>query len=63
MENRNRTGGFDPIFTIGIVGRCKIETIQEIKAFFEMLDGFETIYIKTTKGKKLWIQEEDSFDR
>ena len=59
MENGNRTVSFDPIFTIGIVGKCKLGTLQEVKDFFEMLEGFETIYVKTTKGKKLWIQEED----
>ena len=56
MENGNVS--FDPIFTIGIVGRCKIETLKEVKDFFAMLDDFETIYVKTTKGK-LWIQEGD----
>ena len=58
MEDRNGTVNFDPIFTIGIVGRCKLETLQEVKDFFELLDGFDTVYVKTTKGK-LWIQEGD----
>ena len=56
MEIDNGKESFDPIFTIGIVGKCKLETLQEVKDFFQMLDGFNTIYIKTTKGK-LWIQE------
>lgn len=62
MEEENRKYSFDPIFTIGIVGRCKIDTLQEVKDFFEMLEGFETIYIKTTKGTKLWIKEGDKND-
>ena len=48
MEDRNGRIEFDPIFTIGIIGKCKIETIQEIKDFFSKLEEFETIYIKTT---------------
>ena len=58
MDTRNRSTEFDPIFTIGIVGKCKLDTLQEVKDFFEMLEGFEIIYIKTTKGKRLWIQED-----
>ena len=58
MENGNRNLEFDPIFTIGIVGKCKLDTLQEVKDFFEMLEGFELIYIKTTKGRRLWIQED-----
>ena len=57
MDDGNRIE-FDPIFTIGIVGKAKMNTLQEVKTFFEMLEGFETIYIKTTKGNRLWIQEE-----
>jgi hypothetical protein len=52
---------FDPIFTIGIIGKCKIEKIQDIKDFFSTLEGFETIFVKTTKGKKLWITEEEEY--
>ena len=59
MEERNGNSVFDPIFVIGIVGRCKIDTMQEVKHFFDELDGFETIYVKTTKGKKLYIMESD----
>ena len=58
MEIDNRKVSFDPIFTIGIVGKGKLDTLQEVKDFFAMLDGFNTIYVKTTKGK-LWIQEGD----
>jgi hypothetical protein len=61
MEDRNGRIEFDPIFTIGIIGKCKIETIQDIKDFFSTLEGFETIFVKTTKGKKLWIQEEGEY--
>ena len=60
MEVEDEKNSFDPIFTVGLVGKCKIETLQEIKSFFSTLEGFETIYIKTTKGKKLWIQEDDN---
>lgn len=59
MEGGNGKIEFDPIFTIGIVGKCRIRTLQEIKDFFEVLEGFETIYIKTTKGRRLWIKEEE----
>ena len=59
MEERNGNINFDPVFVIGIVGRCKIDTIQEVKTFFDELDGFETIYVKTTKGKKLYIMESE----
>jgi len=58
MDTGNRNMEFDPIFTIGIVGKCKLDTLQEVKHFFESLEEFEIIYIKTTKGRRLWIQED-----
>jgi len=62
MENvkTNRNSNFDPIFTFGIVGRCRIETLQQIKESSQSLKDFETIYVKTTKGKRLWIKEEEN---
>ena len=59
MEERNGNVSFDPIFVIGIVGRCKLNILQDVKDFFDELEGFETIYVKTTKGKKLYIMESD----
>ena len=48
----------DPIFTIAIVGKCKLSTMQKVKDFFDTLEGFDTVYLRTTKGK-LWIKEGD----
>ena len=59
MEVDNGNVSFDPVFITGIVGRCNLGTLKEVKDFFEMLEGFEIIYMKTTKGKKLWIHEEE----
>ena len=53
---------FDPPVTIGIVGHCRMGTLQEIKRFFQELEGFDTVYLKTTSGK-LWIKEGDSNDK
>jgi hypothetical protein len=59
VENGRQKNTFDPIFIIGIVGKCNLDVLKKIKDFFAGLEGFETIYIKTTKGKKLWIKESD----
>jgi hypothetical protein len=61
MEYGNDRIEFNPIFTFGIVGRCRLDTLKEIKDFFEMLEEFETIYVKTTKSKKLFIKEEGEY--
>jgi hypothetical protein len=61
MEYRNDKIEFNPIFTFGIVGRCRLDTLREIKDFFERLEDFETIYVKTTKSKKLFIKEEGEY--
>lgn len=52
-ENMN---GFNPNVTIGIVGYGPLDALQEIKDFFETLDGFNVVYIKTSSGR-LWIKE------
>jgi len=51
MEDRNGRIEFDPIFTIGIIGKCKIETIQDIKDFFQLLKALKQFILRQPKAK------------
>ena len=57
-EVRKENNGFDVIVTIGIVGHCPIERLQEIKQVLEAISDFDLVFFKTSSGK-LWIQEGD----
>ena len=47
---------------IGIVGHCEIESLHEIKKFFQNLKGFRLVFFKTSTDK-LYIKEGDVDDR
>jgi hypothetical protein len=41
---------------VGIVGSTDLETLQTLKDFFETLDGFSLIYMRTS-GSPLYITD------
>jgi len=47
---------FDADVTVGIVGHCPIETLQELKRTLEAISDFDLVFLKTSSGK-LWIKE------
>ena len=55
-EKKIKMNGFNPNITIGIIGYGPLDALQEIKDFFEMIDGFKIVYIKTSSGR-LYIKE------
>ncbi len=61
ITENNRTNGFNPNLSIGIVGYGSLDALKEIQDFFRTLEGFTTVYIKTSNGK-LWIKEGNKED-
>lgn len=57
-KTRQNKTGFTTIVTVGVVGHCPIETLQELKHLLEALDSFDMVFFKTSSGK-LWIKEGD----
>ena len=57
-EIRQEKNGFDVIVTIGIVGHCPLERLQELKRTLEAISDFDLVFFKTSSGK-LWIKEGD----
>ena len=42
--------------TVGIVGHCTIDNLQELKRLLETIPGFDLVFFKTSSGR-LWIKE------
>ena len=55
-KSKEKKYNFNPVLTVGIVGHCPIETLQELKDLVESLPCFQVIFFKTS-SEKLWIKE------
>ncbi len=51
-----RQSEFSPRIIIGIIGSTDLDTLRMLKDFFETLDGFTLIYLKTS-GNPLYISD------
>ena len=51
----------NPPVTIGLVGHCQFEDLQQLKRTLENISGFKIIFFRTSSGK-LWIREGDERD-
>ena len=47
---------FDAPVVVGLVGHTDIDKLQDIKDFFENLEGFRLVFFKTS-SEKLYIVE------
>jgi hypothetical protein len=57
-QNKKKTQNseFNPKIIVGIVGSSELETLNTLKNFFENLDGFSLIYMRTS-GSPLYITD------
>ena len=53
MYNKNHK-----MMTLGVIGRCDIDDLSQIKKHIEEIPGFRVVFFKTTSGR-LWIRIED----
>ncbi|MBE3121953.1 MAG: hypothetical protein IMZ53_09040 [Thermoplasmata archaeon] len=59
-ENKTHTQKqheFNPRIIVGIIGSTDLDSLQMLKDFFNTLDGFSLIYLKTS-GNPLYITSE-----
>jgi len=57
-EIRKGKNDFDVVITVGIIGHCPLEKLNELKQAVEQIDGFGMVFFKTSSGR-LWIKEGD----
>jgi hypothetical protein len=55
-ENKTHGQQFNPRIIVGIIGSTDLGTLQTLKDFFETLDGFSLIYMRTS-GSSLYITD------
>jgi len=52
--NEDKPSQTDPTVTIGIVGHCRLSTVEQIKKFLDMLPDYYEVHCQVSPGK-LWI--------
>ena len=53
-KTKGEKSDFNPRIIVGIVGKSDLDSLQQLKDFFDSLDGFSLIYF-TTAGNPLYI--------
>ena len=53
---KGQRSDFNPRIIVGIVAKSDIDSLQELKDFFDSLDGFSLVYF-TTSGNPLYITD------
>ncbi len=44
------------MMTLGVIGRCNIDDLSQIKKQIEEIPGFRVVFFKTASGR-LWVQD------
>jgi len=47
---------FNPRIIVGIIGSADLETLHQLKTFFDALSGFSLVYMRTS-GSSLYITD------
>jgi hypothetical protein len=50
---------YHQMMTLGVIGRCDINDLQQIKNDIEKITGFRVVYFKAASGR-LWLRTDDS---
>jgi hypothetical protein len=61
IKHAQKLHEFNPRIIVGIIGSTDLSTLQTLKDFFDTLDGFTLIYLKTS-GNPLYITDKKPFN-
>jgi hypothetical protein len=55
MKNKHHN-----VMTLGVIGRCCIEDLPQIKNVIEEIPGFRVVFFKAVSSGRLWVKIEDT---
>lgn len=58
LWSKNMQNKYHKMMTLGVIGRCNIDDLSQIKKQIEEIPGFRVVFFKTASGR-LWVRIEE----